>query len=116
MLTNAGDLLLLAAYSAVFAAFSSDAILVSFRLCGLWPFSPAIMLQRAMDNLGMAAEGASARDLAQSAAAAVISEAMKCSSESRKGYTTGHASVQRSVSHSGAALAAQAHARQAALD
>lgn len=114
--TSARDSLLLAAYSAEVKAFTSDAIVGSFRTCGLWPFSAATMLRRAKDNLGMAPEGNSTREVAQSAAAAVKLEATQRNAESRKGTTTGQASVQRSVLHSGAALAAQAYARQAARD
>eukprot|EP00170_Pyropia_yezoensis_P001412 contig_6239_g1416 len=112
--TNARDSLLLAAYTAEVMAFTSDATVGSFRLCGLWPFSPATMLQRAKDILGMAAENASAREVAQSAAAAVISEATQRNTRSHKGTSTGPASVQRSVLHSGAPLTSQAYARQAA--
>lgn len=114
--TNAHDSLLLAAYTAEVKAFTSDSIVGSFRLCGLWPFIPATMLQRAKDNLGMAVEGASAREVAQSAAAALISETTLRNTKSRKGTSTGQMSVQRSVLHSGAALTAQAYARQAARD
>eukprot|EP00170_Pyropia_yezoensis_P002808 contig_11824_g2814 len=49
--TNARDSLLLVACTAEVMDFTSDAIVGSFRLCGLWPFSPATMLQRAKDNL-----------------------------------------------------------------
>lgn len=114
--TSARDLLLLAAYSAEVKVFTLDAIIRSFRVCGLWPLSPATMLKRAKNNLDVAGEGDSTQEVAQSAAAAVILEATQRNKESRNGTTTGQASMRRSVLHSGAALAAQAHARQAARD
>eukprot|EP00170_Pyropia_yezoensis_P002807 contig_11823_g2813 len=114
--TNARDSLLLAAYLAEVMAFTSNAIVGFFRLCGLWPFSPATMLQRAKDNLGMAEGGDSTREVAQRAASAVISDATQRNTASRKGTSTGQATVRRSVLHSGATLSAQAHARQAARE
>lgn len=104
--SSARDSLLLAAYNAEVLSFTSEAIVGSFRVCGLWPFSPAVMLKRAKANLGMAPEGDSTREVAQSAAAAVIAEATQRNVASRRGSVSGQVSVQRSVLHSGDALAA----------
>lgn len=82
--------------------------------CGLWPFIPATLMQRAMDDMGMAPERDSPQEVAQLAAERITSPATHRSMERSRCSFDCHASVNRSVLHTGAAAAAQPHAGQTA--